>query len=91
MTVSDLRAALAEGGGGQAIAHLLQPVSHRLRPDDPEDVVLTSVAASRSPVPVLDVATGALLGVLDATDVIRVLANGQDAGSLHEMSAERDG
>lgn len=88
VTAAGLRALMADGGSGHAIAHVVQPVSHRLRPDDPEDVVLSCVAGSESPVPVLDVETGALLGVIDATDVIRVLATAADVGTLHEVSAE---
>lgn len=84
VTAAHLSAALADGGSAQTMAHLVQPVSHRLRPDDPDDVVLAGVAASESPIPVLDDATGALLGVIDATDVIRLLATGDDAGARHE-------
>lgn len=80
VTAAHLNAALADGGSARTMAHLMQPVTHRLRPDDPDDVVLAGVAASEFPIPVVDVATGALLGVIDATDVIRVLATGDDRG-----------
>lgn len=84
VTAAHLSAALADGGSAQTIAHLVQPVSRRLRPDDPEDVVLACLTSSDVPVPVLDVETGALLGVVDAASVIRGLAartHGEREGS----------
>lgn len=90
VTVADLRARLAGGGGGQPIAHLMQPVPRPLEPHDPESVVLACVAASESPVPVLDVATGVVMGVIDATDVVRVQVTSAGVGTPDQVPSRRD-
>lgn len=52
--------------------------------------MLACVAASESPVPVLDVATGVVMGVIDSTDVLRVQVTSAGVGTPDQVPSRRD-